>query len=81
MESNFCEVSYPSPFAASYEGADGLYRKENMAAFLKVMKDKFGGAEAYVTEKCGLSKAEVEKIRESLIIEKLALHDKVLQSL
>lgn len=44
-----------------------------MAAFLKVMQGKFGGAETYIIEKCGLSKEEVEKIRNNLIVEKAAL--------
>lgn len=44
-----------------------------MTAFLKVMKEKFGGAEVYVIEKCGLSKEEVENIRINLIVEAPAL--------
>ena len=43
-----------------------------MAAFLKVIKEKFGGAETYVTEVCGLSKEQVQQIRGSLIVEKRA---------
>ena len=41
-----------------------------MAAFLKVMHEKFGGAKAYMIEKCGLTKEDVEAIRESLIVKR-----------
>ena len=50
--------------------ANVMFRKENMAAFLKVMNETFGGAETYMVEKCGLTKEEVATIRKSLIVEK-----------
>jgi len=40
-----------------------------MAAFLKVIDSKFGGAERYLTEQLGLSKEEVERIRNNLIVD------------
>lgn len=40
-----------------------------MTAFLKVINGKFGGAEKYVTEQCGLSKEDVETLRSVLIVE------------
>ncbi len=40
-----------------------------MLATLKAIREEFGGAEAYVIEKCGLSKEDVEKIRSNLQIE------------
>jgi hypothetical protein len=47
-----------------------------MLASLKMIRDKFGGAEDYVVEKCGLTKEEVERIRKNLIVEKPAVHEK-----
>jgi len=52
-----------------------------MMAFLKVLKEQFGGAETYAIEKCGLTKDEVEKIRGNLIVEEPAVHEKVQHSL
>ncbi|RDL41570.1 uncharacterized protein BP5553_01549 [Venustampulla echinocandica] len=43
----------------------------NMLATLKVIKEKFGGAERYMIENCGLTKDEVEKIKSNLIVETL----------
>lgn len=40
-----------------------------MRVTLKVLKEEFGGAENYVIEKCGLTKAEVERIRSNLIVD------------
>lgn len=48
-----------------------------MMLTLKVIREKFGGAEGYVIEKCGLTKEEVEKIRANLIVEAPAIHAKV----
>lgn len=45
-----------------------------MLATLKMLHEKFGGAEGYVMEKCGLTIEEVEKIRKNLIIESPAVH-------
>ncbi len=56
-------------------------RKANMLATLKMLREKFGGAENYIIEKCGLSKEEVEKIRKNLIVKEPAVHDKVQDSL
>lgn len=43
-----------------------------MMLTLKVIREKFGGVENYVIERCGLSKDEVEKLRSNLIVEKSA---------
>lgn len=40
-----------------------------MAAFLKVIDEKFGGAEKYVIERLGFSPNEVEQIRNNLIVD------------
>lgn len=45
-----------------------------MLATLQLIKEEFGGAEGYVTEKCGLTKEEVKMIRSNLIVEKPAVH-------
>ena len=44
-----------------------------MMATLKMIKEKYGGAEGYVIDQCGLTKAEVEKIRKNLIVESPAV--------
>lgn len=51
-----------------------------MLATLEMIRKKFGGAEGYMIEKCGLTKDEVEKIRSNLIVEKTAIHQSVQQS-
>jgi hypothetical protein len=48
-----------------------------MLSTLRMMRQKFGGAEAYVIEKCGLTKEEVEKLRNNLIVEEPAVHEKL----
>lgn len=52
-----------------------------MLATLKMIREKFGGPEGYVTEKCGLTKDEVDKIRKNLIVEQPAVYLKVQQNL
>lgn len=54
-----------------------LDRAVNMLATLREVKEKFGSAEGYVLEKCGLTKEEVERIRKNLIVEKPAVHEKL----
>ncbi|KAE9365315.1 hypothetical protein N431DRAFT_387449 [Stipitochalara longipes BDJ] len=48
----------------------------NMLATLKMIREKYGSAEGYITEKCSLSKEEVEKIRRNMIVEEPAIHRK-----
>jgi hypothetical protein len=52
-----------------------------MLASLKMIRERFGGAEDYVIEKCGLTKEEVKRIRKNLIVEKPAVHEKPQQHL
>lgn len=52
-----------------------------MLATLKMIREKFGGAEQYITEKCGLTKEDVERIRSNLIVEQPAVHQKFQHSL
>ncbi len=42
-----------------------------------MMREKYGGPEGYVVEKCGLTMEEVEMIRKNLIVEKAAVHIKI----
>lgn len=42
-------------------------RAENMMGTLKMMRDKWGGAEAFVREQVGLSQEEVEAVRKNLV--------------
>lgn len=51
------------------------FRAVNMLSTLRMMREKFGGAEAYVIEKCGLTKEEVEKLKSNLIVERPAVHE------
>ncbi|CZS91611.1 related to protein-tyrosine phosphatase [Rhynchosporium graminicola] len=51
-------------------------KAENMRLTLKMMEEKFGGAEKYVTEKCGLTENEVGMIRRNLVMDKAAVHAK-----
>lgn len=48
-----------------------------MLAAMKMVRERFGGAEGYVIEKCGLTKLEVEKLRANLIVEEPAIHQKL----
>lgn len=52
-----------------------------MLATLKVIREKFGGVENYMIEYCGLTKADVEKIRSNLVIEEPALHQRLQHTL
>ncbi|KAG0650074.1 Tyrosine-phosphatase [Hyphodiscus hymeniophilus] len=49
-------------------------RAASMLATLEMLQEKFGGAEKYMIEKCGLSNQDIDKIRSNLIIEKPAMH-------
>jgi hypothetical protein len=51
-------------------------RAVNMLETLRMVREKFGSAEGYVIQKCGLTMAEVEKIRKNLVVEKPAVYNK-----
>ena len=53
--------------------ANGI-RPATMMAFLKLLREQYGGAEGYVVQKCGLTKEEVEKIRENLTEDMPPIH-------
>jgi len=38
-------------------------------ATLKILREKFGGPEGYITERCGLTKEEVDRVRANFIVE------------
>jgi hypothetical protein len=40
-----------------------------MLSTLEIIREKYGGAEGYVVKKCGLTNADVEKIRANMIVE------------
>lgn len=46
-----------------------------MLSTLKLIREKFGGVENYITEKCGLTNEQVDKIRSNLIVEQPAIHE------
>lgn len=45
-----------------------------MLATLEMIREKFGSAEDYAIDKCGLTKDEVGMIRKNLVVEKPAVH-------
>ncbi|KAH6705217.1 tyrosine/serine phosphatase-like protein [Leptodontidium sp. 2 PMI_412] len=49
-------------------------KAENMLATLEMIREKFGSAEDYAIDKCGLTKDEVGMIRKNLVVEKPAVH-------
>ena len=53
-----------------------ISRAVNMLATLKMIREKFGGAEEYVIQKCGLTKEEIEKIKRNLVVEQPAVYVK-----
>lgn len=44
-------------------------RKESMLATLQYIDEEYGGAEKYVIERLGVTKEEVERIREVMIVD------------
>lgn len=46
-----------------------------------MIREKYGGPEGYVIEKCGLTIEEVDKIRKNLIVENPAMHVKITRTL
>jgi hypothetical protein len=48
-----------------------------MLATLSMIREKFGSAENYIVEKCGISKEEVAMIKANLIVDKPAILLKV----
>ncbi|KAL5349790.1 hypothetical protein ACLOAV_004823 [Pseudogymnoascus australis] len=49
-------------------------RSENMMATLKMIRETYGGAEAYIREQCGLSDEEIAQIRSSLVVTEAPIH-------
>jgi hypothetical protein len=45
-----------------------------MLATLQMIREKFGGPEQYVIEKCGLTPEEVNRIRSNLVIDACPIH-------
>lgn len=44
-------------------------KKESMLGALKMLKEEFGGAEAYFRERCGFSREEIERVRGYLVVD------------
>ncbi|KAE8454494.1 hypothetical protein EG329_000117 [Mollisiaceae sp. DMI_Dod_QoI] len=61
------------------EGAKNLIsaKAANMLATLKMINDRFRGAEGYIINKCGLTKTDVDNIRRNLIVETPAIHKRI----
>ncbi|KFX96620.1 hypothetical protein O988_05240 [Pseudogymnoascus sp. VKM F-3808] len=49
-------------------------RAENMMATLKMIKEKYGGAEGYIRKQCGLSDEEIAQIKSSLVVTEAPIH-------
>lgn len=45
----------------------GENRPENMLASLAALKSKYGGAEGYMKQECGLDDEDIRKIRANLV--------------
>jgi len=71
-------LSHNPALAGNPEGAKNLIsaKAENMMATLKMIQEKFGGAEGYILDKCGLTRTDVENIRKNLVVEEPAIHVK-----
>jgi hypothetical protein len=48
-------------------------RAVNMLATLKMIREKYGGSEQYVIERCGLTKEDVDRIRSNLMVKTPAI--------
>lgn len=48
---------------------DEYCRKEYMLVTLEMMRQNYGGAEAYVRSHCGLTKDDVERIRQNIVVQ------------
>lgn len=46
-----------------------------MLATLGMIHEKFGGAEQYVIQKCGLTVEDVDRIRANLVVEAAPVHE------
>lgn len=57
------EIALRSERRATY----GDYRSENMLAMLESLRSKFGGAEGYIKQKCGLNDEDIRKIRSNIV--------------
>lgn len=49
-------------------------KRAYMANTLVVLKEEYGGAEAYVKKYCGLNDEDVAKIRENITVEAAPIH-------
>ncbi len=45
-----------------------------MLATLKMIREKYGGVEQYVIDRCGLTKEDVQRIRTNLVVKAPAIH-------
>ncbi|KAH7390251.1 tyrosine phosphatase family-domain-containing protein [Cadophora sp. MPI-SDFR-AT-0126] len=49
-------------------------KAENMLSTLEMIREKYGGAEGYAIDKCGLTEEEVGMIRKNLVVEKATVY-------
>ena len=45
-----------------------------MMATLEMIRERYGGAEGYIREQCGLSDEEIAQIRSSLVVTEAPIH-------
>lgn len=71
VESDELQLMANPALVGNYQGAVNMIsaRAENMLAVLRTIKEKYGSVESYMTNNCGLTKDEVEKIRANLVVE------------
>lgn len=48
-------------------------RAVNMLATLKMIREKYGGPEQYVIDKCSLTKEDIQQIKSNLIVKAPAI--------
>jgi hypothetical protein len=51
----------------------GCDRAVNMLATLKMIREKYGGPEQYVIDRCGLTEDDVHQIRSNLVVKAPAI--------
>ncbi len=45
-----------------------------MLATLDMIKERYGGAEGYAKDKCGLNDKDIEQIRQNLVVSETPIH-------
>lgn len=60
----------PCPMKLHPSAETFTYRAETMLSFLTFLREKYGGAEAYLKSHCGFTEDDIVTIRERLLVSK-----------